>query len=107
MNKLSRRFIGNWANLLPNKRQRREQRRRLMAESLEDRRLLAVDFNVLHNDAFPRDVNGDDQVAPIDVLAVINHINSASGQAEGEHQTHANIPEHAQQLMPDVNNDGT
>ncbi|MBI2477521.1 MAG: tandem-95 repeat protein [Planctomycetia bacterium] len=100
MNKLSRRFIGNWAKLLPNNRKRQQQRRRLMAECLEDRRLLAVDFNVFHNYLQPTDVNGDTKVSPVDALAVINKLNGATGAAEGEHD--AGTPD----MKWDVNGDG-
>ncbi len=36
------------------------------------------------------DVNGDDQVAPVDVLLLINHINSQTAAGAGRHpQSHA------------------
>lgn len=101
MNKLSRRFIGNWAKLLPAKRKRQQNRRRLMAESLEDRRLLAVDMNFLHNYEFPRDVTGDGHVSPVDALVTINYINGSTGLgALGED------PVTVSTMKPDVNGDG-
>ena len=71
-----------------------------MAESLEDRRLLAVDMNVLHNYPFPRDVNGDNNVSPIDALVGINYINGVRGLGVGE-----GLPANSS-MKPDVNGDG-
>ncbi|HUG70779.1 MAG TPA: tandem-95 repeat protein [Pirellulaceae bacterium] len=99
MNKLSRRFTGNWANMLRTKGKRQQQRRRLMAEPLEDRRMLAVDINAFHNYESPTDVNGDEAISPLDALIVINHLNGASGDAEGEDQRSSTT-------KPDVNGDG-
>ena len=47
-------------------------RRQLLAEPLEDRRLLTADF---HNAAMPLDTNGDTVVSPIDALLVVNLLN--------------------------------
>ncbi|MBC8355870.1 MAG: tandem-95 repeat protein [Planctomycetes bacterium] len=99
MNKLSRRFSGNWAKMLQNSR-KRQQRRRLMAEPLEDRRLLAVDINAFHNYQHPTDTNQDEAVSPLDALVVINHINGASGLAEGDGAPGNSV------MKPDVNGDG-
>ena len=100
MNKLSRRFTGNWANLLRTKTKRQQQRRRLMAEPLEDRRMLAVDINAFHNYESPTDVNADGAISPLDALVVINYLNGASGVAEGEDELPTST------MKPDVNGDG-
>ena len=47
--------------------------RRLMVESLEDRRLLAVDWR---NPVDSVDVDSDGAVSPLDALVVINYINA-------------------------------
>lgn len=73
--------------------------RRLQAEQLEPRMLLAGD--VMHNIIDRCDTNGDEWVTPADALHVINQINRGSATAasgEGEQQSQA--------YMNDVNNDG-
>lgn len=57
--------------------------RKLLWETLEDRRLLVSDFGAT-NPIQPLDVNLDAFVSPIDALIVINHLNSESGGAISE-----------------------
>jgi hypothetical protein len=72
---------------------KRRQRRRLRAETLETRRLLAADLEgVRHNWFDAEDVNDDGQVSSIDALLVINALNR-QGQSDNE-------------TFTDVNNDG-
>ena len=75
MNKLSRRFRQLFTKSTGRSRQRRLSRR-LHAEPLEGRVLLAADL--LHNDLNDADVNNDGFVAPIDALLVINAISDAN-----------------------------
>ncbi len=75
-------------------------------ERLEDRVLLAADFNPWHNYALPPDVNGDFVVTPMDALHVINALNGDGAEQMGmplggEAEAWAPAP-----LMFDVNNDG-
>ena len=53
--------------------------RRLHAESLEDRRLLAVGLGY-HNSIIPEDVTGDYRVSPIDALVVITELNEGGSR---------------------------
>lgn len=54
----------------------KQRARRLRAETLESRRLLAADFQPFHHNHFDaEDVNDDGLVSPIDALMVINSIN--------------------------------
>lgn len=72
--------------------------RRLLAEQLEPRMLLAGD--VMHNIIDRCDTNGDEWVTPADALHVINQLNrgdATAASAEGEQQS---------RYMNDVNNDG-
>jgi hypothetical protein len=48
--------------------------RRLLAESLESRQLLASDL-VLHNFVMPEDADASGYVSPLDALVIINQIN--------------------------------
>ncbi len=61
-------------------------RTRLGFEHLESRQLMAS--VPMHNVSFPEDVDGDNQLSPLDALILINSINVPSGQgtiaAEGE-----------------------
>lgn len=59
---------------------RERNRRRLRAEALESRQLLAADF--FHNHFDPEDVNDDGRVSAIDALAVINSMNRQSRSDE-------------------------
>ncbi len=53
--------------------------RRLRAETLESRQLLAADFQPLHQNRFdPEDVNDDGLVSPVDVLTIVNSMNQAA-----------------------------
>jgi hypothetical protein len=54
---------------------RRSASRSLLAEQLEDRRLLSVD-NPFYNSLIPMDVTGDFSVTPRDALVVINTLNA-------------------------------
>jgi hypothetical protein len=100
MNKLSRRFRG-----LFHSRKQKKQRgyRRLRAESLESRTLLAADFlySLSTNPFDSEDVNGDGQVSPVDALAVINALNDGGNVVQGEGQ-----PGEKVKLQVDVSNDG-
>ncbi len=58
---------------------RKRYARRLRAETLESRRLLAADFQPFHHNRFDaEDVNDDGLVSPMDALMVINAINQRS-----------------------------
>jgi hypothetical protein len=59
-----------------NKNENRHRSRRLLAESLESRQLLASDL-VHHNFVMPEDADASGYVSPLDVLIIINQINSA------------------------------
>ena len=50
-------------------------RRALRFESLEQRALLAVDMQTLHNFAMPEDADASGSVSPLDALVVINELN--------------------------------
>ncbi len=57
-------------------RTRANRLRQLQMESLEGRRLLAVDLSLMHhNHIIAEDVNGDFRVTPLDAMLVINSIN--------------------------------
>jgi len=58
---------------------RKTSRRRLHAESLEKRQLLAGDILVAHNFNIPEDVNRDFKVTAVDALNVINHLGRNGG----------------------------
>jgi len=69
------------------------QQRRLRAETLETRRLLAADFDGFRHNAFdPEDVNDDGEVSAIDALMVINAMDRNDGADEN--------------MFTDVNDDG-
>ncbi len=93
------RFLNRWLgiNRSSNRGDRRKQsqRRRLKAETLETRQLLAA--NLFHNELLPEDVNNDGSVTASDALFVINEMNrqSADGGTPG-----------GRGMMTDVNNDG-
>lgn len=54
-----------------------QNRRGFFAERLEDRSLMAADvLSNFHNYSSPKDVNADGEIAPSDVLVIINSINS-------------------------------
>ncbi len=59
---------------------RRGQRRRMLAETLESRQLMAADLVPHHNYAIATDVNGDFKVTPLDALQVINQLNRTGVQ---------------------------
>lgn len=84
-------------NAAKKERRRRRRGRRLHAETLESRRLLAADIDSFrHNLVDPEDVNNSGDVTPIDALIVINAMNRQGqgiGQGDGE-------------MFTDVNNDG-
>ena len=81
-------------------------RRKLLAENLEQRQLLAGDVgtaptaevSTLHNTTDPLDVNADSQVTALDALLAINQIQSPS-VAQGESSSTTDT-------YPDVNGDG-
>lgn len=62
------------------RRRQKSMQRTLRLESLESRMLLAADFLRLQNPVEPMDVNNDGQVAPLDILAIVNEINSPQQQ---------------------------
>ena len=72
-----------------------QRRRRLAAESLERRILLAADTGVWHNAAYPEDVNGDARMTSLDALLVVNDLNR-----NGPHPTEGTTT-----AMVDVNGD--
>jgi predicted metallo-beta-lactamase superfamily hydrolase len=55
--------------------------RSIRFESLERRELLASDISYLHNFVMPEDTDASGLVAPIDALAVINHLNNRQFQS--------------------------
>ncbi|EMI19441.1 heme peroxidase, animal [Rhodopirellula maiorica SM1] len=73
-------------------------RRRLRAETLETRQLLAA--NLFHNELMPEDVNNDGVVSAVDALTVINEMNRQRNH-DGVAST---VNERG--MRPDVNNDG-
>ena len=103
MNQLRQRFLKSRKTSVSRKK------RRLFAESLEGRRLLAGDvvlppmdgLNPNHNYLFSTDTNHDYRTTPLDALLVINHLNSAGTLASGEMSA---ARENGFKL--DVNNDG-
>ncbi len=81
-----------------NKRKRTQ--RRIKAEALETRQLMAA--NIFHNAQLPEDVDQDGIVAPIDALAIINQLNRQARYANSDSLAGARDVGH----MTDVNNDG-
>src|SRR5262245_28368912 len=92
----------------------RRERRRLLAEALEGRALLAADWLVsdFWNGSRPADVNADGSVAPLDALLVINEINTFGSHAvmgpEASHPSGEgeNPAASGGRLYRDTNNDG-
>ncbi|MCD0458369.1 cadherin-like domain-containing protein [Roseiconus lacunae] len=78
--------------------------RRLNSQMLEQRQLLAADFNDAHNYWHATDVNQDGIVSPSDALAVINYIAANAGAAQGE-QVDSDLDPFDQRKV-DTNNDG-
>ncbi|TWU03418.1 peroxidase [Neorhodopirellula pilleata] len=74
-------------------RKTQQKKRRLRAETLETRRLLAADFDGFRHNVFDaEDVNDDGQVTAVDALMIIN---AMSRQGNGDSE-----------MFTDVNNDG-
>ncbi len=82
------------------KRSRRPRSRRLAAESLERRQMLAGDV-CMHNLDMPTDVNGDGHVTSSDALAVVNHMTRLRS-AEGDSPAVPTVTP----KMVDVDNNG-
>lgn len=61
-------------------KRRKSNTRRLTAERLEYRSLMAAD--VMHNFLMPHDVNDDGNISPIDVLVVVNRINGTASTSD-------------------------
>ncbi len=87
MNKQRRRKNRKGVNVTRQRlaRSKRHSSRRLLAERLEDRRLLTtvtgdVDYNWNHNYHNPEDVNGDYYVSPRDALTVITELNTTGAR---------------------------
>lgn len=55
--------------------------RALKLETLEKRELFNVDVPVFHNGMIPQDVDGDYSIGPLDVLAIVNRLNTEGGIA--------------------------
>tara|TARA_R110002073_G_scaffold41466_5_gene117065 strand:- start:2129 stop:4402 length:2274 start_codon:yes stop_codon:yes gene_type:complete len=95
-------FLNRWFKFLQSSssddRRRCQPRRRLRAESLETRQLLAA--NLFHNDLIPEDVNNDGVVSAFDALTVINEMN----RHRNEGGVNGSVNDRGS--MPDVNNDG-
>lgn len=72
---------------------KKNNRRRLMCETLENRMLLAADL--VHNFLMPHDVNDDGMVSPIDVLSIVNKLNDDSYDLQSNRDL----------SKPDVNDD--
>lgn len=72
-------------------RRERGRKRRLLAESLEARQLMAGDF--FHNHFNPEDVNDDGDITPGDALAIVNAINRSANTVD-------------RSMFTDVNGDG-
>ncbi|XZE19023.1 Ig-like domain-containing protein [Pirellulaceae bacterium SH449] len=53
--------------------------RALKLETLEKRELFNVDVPAFHNGMIPQDVDGDFSIGPLDVLAIVNRLNSEGG----------------------------
>ncbi len=90
---MSRKRIGRRRK--SSQRTKRSSERSLRLESLETRTLLAADFFHLQNPMDSADVNGDGEVAPIDVLTIVNEINSP-GRDRGERQVFFDVNGDAQ-----------
>jgi hypothetical protein len=79
----------------------------ILGESLEQRQLMASDFNPFHNYIYSSDVNYDFRTTPLDALLVINELNTS-----GPHQLAMNADgggasgEAGQSTYIDVNGDG-
>ncbi|MAI73400.1 MAG: chloroperoxidase [Rhodopirellula sp.] len=100
-----------WKNQLVNrststssKQHRCGQRRRLQAETLEKRNLLAG--NIFHNDLMPEDVNDDGRVSSMDALAIVNRLNQAESRQGRVGDSGSGRPEQQRAAMTDVNDDG-
>ncbi|TWU15494.1 dockerin type I domain-containing protein [Allorhodopirellula heiligendammensis] len=85
-------------------RRHRSWRRRLRAENLETRQLLAA--NIFHNAAVPEDVNEDGIVSAVDALTIINEMNRQTDDGEGLEIDGGDSMELARGRRTDVNNDG-
>lgn len=87
-------------------RKRTQTRRRLRAESLESRQLLAA--NPFHNELMPEDVNEDGQISALDALTVINEMNrqSPGSFAVDVSPLDGQTEQRGRGRMTDVNNDG-
>tara|TARA_R110002049_G_scaffold72490_7_gene187528 strand:- start:96593 stop:99271 length:2679 start_codon:yes stop_codon:yes gene_type:complete len=84
----------SWTQPASRNKKRRTRKRRLRGESLESRRLLAVDIDGFRNNTLdPEDVNNDGQVSSIDALMIVNAINRGNAAGDGD-------------MFTDVNNDG-
>ncbi|QEG41026.1 peroxidase family protein [Roseimaritima ulvae] len=81
-------------------KRRNPTQRRIKAEALEARQLMAA--NIFHNAGMPEDVDQDGVVAPIDALAIINQLNRQSRFNDAGSLDSARDGRH----MTDVNNDG-
>src|SRR4029078_5001607 len=77
----SRRALSRISKLLSRRRKALRPRGLVLGESLEQRHLMAGDFNPFHNYIYAHDVNYDFQTTPLDALLVINELN-----ASGPHQ---------------------
>ena len=97
------RFFSSSSNTRRNQSLHRTKRRRLSAEALETRQLLAA--NMFHNVSMPEDVNQDGTVTAIDALTVINEMNRQSLQL-GNGSDNGNAQDQRGRKMTDVNNDG-
>ncbi|EMI20008.1 hypothetical protein RMSM_03068 [Rhodopirellula maiorica SM1] len=85
---------------------RRQSKRRLLAERLESRHLMAGgDVLGLHNDQLPADVNVDGHVSTLDALVVVNYLQRFNGVDEATTlaETEADA---TSQSMVDVDNNG-
>ncbi|WP_158222822.1 cadherin-like domain-containing protein [Rhodopirellula sp. MGV] len=78
--------------------------RRLTSQALEQRQLLAADFNEAHNHWSAVDVNQDRNISPSDALMVINYIAANRSGALGESVDSGVSPFDGRKV--DVNNDG-
>lgn len=80
------------------------QKRKLRAETLEKRNLLAG--NIFHNDLMPEDVNDDGRVSSMDALAIVNRLNQTESRQGRTGDSGPGRPEQQRAAMTDVNDDG-
>ncbi|MFK8115628.1 MAG: dockerin type I domain-containing protein, partial [Rubripirellula sp.] len=103
MTRFWNRWIGRPTSAKRETRKRSATHRRLKAETLEKRQLLAA--NIFHNELMPEDVNEDGAVSALDALTIINQMNRQARRTEAVAED-GNDQQRGRGRMTDVNNDG-